>query len=410
MNILMVGELYKFGGASEIMEILSDGLKRKGHKVTLLYGYNYGKYDIEEDHYVLFNNVLIRKINARMRYWIEKENFINLYTRLYIKKLIKDKKIDIIHFHAMQGGFLYLTDIEDICKKQKVIWTIHDTWPFTGGCMYYWNCKKWENMLCNECEELELQVKYKNTKINYERKRKILQGKNICYVAPSVWMLTNINKSFLANEKKTLINNGIDLQMFRPLDNIEELKQKYGINNRKKILMFSAGSVTNKYKGWRYLKEALFQLKYVDEYALIIVGKDSGDLGELNIEMINTGFMRNKSVLNELYNIADIFIIPSVQDNFPTVTLEAQASGTPVLAFALGGIKEQVTNETGWLVNEINSNKLAESIENVFSSKDWRKDISIKGRNARNRCEELFDEKKMVDKYEEVYGKRQCVK
>ena len=167
--------------------------------------------------------------------------------------------------------------------------------------------------------------------------------------------------------------------------------------------MFSAGSVKNRYKGWNYLRDALSQIERKEEYELLVVGKEADGIEELDIAVIKTGFIYEKCVLNELYNIADLFILSSVQDNFPTVTLEAQAAGTPVLAFGVGGIKEQITPETGWLVSEINAKALKSKIEQIFEDKDWVQNIRIKGKKARERSEALYGEGRMAERYEEIY-------
>ena len=74
MNILMISELYKFGGASEVMEILAKGMEENGHKVILLYGYNYENHPFSSGSYIMFGNVFLRKINNRLRYYMEKYN------------------------------------------------------------------------------------------------------------------------------------------------------------------------------------------------------------------------------------------------------------------------------------------------------------------------------------------------
>lgn len=404
MNVLMIGELYQFGGASEMMEILAEGLKDDGYAVTLLYGYNYAGYGIDDGHYVLFDNLLLRRLHNRLRHWIEKYNLRDLYVSFYIYFLIRKKKIDLVHFHAMQGGFIGLRDIKRICEKTDVVWTVHDTWPFTGGCMYYWDCMAWQNTSCKNCKETDHKTSYKNTAVNWNRKKKAFQEKGIYYVAPSKWMFHNIEKSFLRGEKRALIENGIHLDVFKPLENIDALKRKYKVGLTKKILMFSAGSVKNRYKGWHYLRDALVRLERKEEFALLIVGKEADAVEELGISMIKAGFIQEKRILNELYNIADLFILPSVQDNFPTVTLEAQAAGTPVLAFAVGGIEEQITPETGWLTQEIGADSLKREIELIFKDRNWAETVRRKGKMARKRSEELYGERRMTERYEEIYA------
>lgn len=406
MNVLMIGELYKFGGASEIMEILAQGLERRGHKVLLVYGYNYGGQSVEDKHYVMFNNSYLRRINNKFRFIFEKYNLNNIYAESYIDSIVRKNKIDIIHLHAMQGGFLYLTAIEKICKKYNIVWTVHDTWPITGGCMYYWDCFKWKDKGCIDCEETDLQMKYLNAEVNLKRKRAVLQNKGIYFVAPSEWMFANLKSSFMKNETIIKIENGINLEIFKPLTDIDRIKEKYKVNKNKKILMFNAGSVTNKYKGWKYLQGALCSLKNQENYELLIVGKESEDISRLRIAAKVVGYVNDKKVLNELYNIADIFILPSVQDNFPTVTLEAQAAGTPVLAFSIGGIKQQVCDETGWLLSRVCSEALSHAIEDIFESANWKYIVKNKGENARKRCLLLYDAELMAERYEKIYREK----
>lgn len=406
MNILMISESYKFGGASEIMENLARGLEEDGHTVILMYGYNYGGYRLETGHYVLFNNIFLRRVHNRLRYWAEKFNLRDLYVYYYIKALIRKKKIDIIHFHAIQGGFISLPDIKKICQKEDLVWTVHDTWPITGGCMYYWDCQAWRNAACMDCMEDDLKMKYRNTAVNWRRKKKTFQNKDIYYVSPCKWMLNSLQQSFLGKETLVVIENGIDLKVFKPLSNTEILKSRYGVDIQKKILMFSAGNVKNKYKGWSFLRDALELFENKNEYQLLIVGKEVEDIERLDIAMVKMGFIQDKSILNELYNIADLFVLPSVQDNFPTVTLEAQAAGTPVLAFAVGGIKEQITQETGWLVEEISAKGLKREIERIFADKNWIDMIKAKGQKARERSEALYGERRMTERYEQIYAEK----
>lgn len=406
MNILMIGELYKFGGASEIMEILAQRLEYWGHRVVLVFGYNYNEHKITDNHFVMYNNSFLRRLNNKFKYYFEKYNFINLYSELFIMNIIRRYNIDIVHFHAMQGGFLYMSTLEKICRKNNVVWTVHDTWPITGGCMYYWNCKQWKNKECAACKNKDLWGEYFNAKINLQRKKIVLQKKNIHFVAPSEWMLENLMNSIIKNEKLLKIENGINLEIFKPLTDIVSLKEKYKINKYKRVLMFNAGSVMNKYKGWKYLQKALKNLKNRQNYELLIIGKQVEDIGSLNISTKIMGYIEDKYILNELYNIADIFILPSLQDNFPTVTLEAQAAGTPVLAFEIGGIKEQISDETGWLIKNICSDSLSHNIEDIFENNNWKLILSHKGEKARQRSELLYDEKLMTKRYEKVYREK----
>lgn len=294
MNILMVGELYCYGGASEIMEVIARNLRNKGHKVILVYGYNYKKQKIQEGTYVLFENKYIRTIHNRIEPMIERFDLSNFYTRKYIENIIRKENIHVINLHAAQGGYISLKDISYFSKRYNVIWTIHDTWALTGGCMYYSDCRKWIWGNCIDCTEDAIFLRYKNTYRHYIRKKEKLTGKRILYVTPSQWMLHNIKCSFLKREAAICIENGINLNYFIPLKNKEKLKNKYGIDQEKYILMFIATNIKNKYKGWNYLIEALKMIKNHEQYELLVVGEMNDDLERLPLDTKAMGFIKDR--------------------------------------------------------------------------------------------------------------------
>lgn len=402
MNILLVGELYRYGGASGMMEILAGELRKRGHKVISVYGYNPRNNQREKDIRIIFEGRVPKAVNRRARYWLEKYNLPNLYARFVIAGLVRQEQIDILHFHTLQGGYLGVRDIAYLSRKHRVVWTVHDTWPFTGGCMHFSSCGQWMDGSCLCCGEKQLHTLYENTHKNYRRKQLAFTGRGIVFVTPSGWMADNIEHSFLRKERCERIENGIDLVCYSPLANRAELRRKYKVGAEKNVLMIAAGDLQSKYKGFSYLAEALRRLKEPQRYALLLVGEMDEEVKEeeLGVDCHAFGFVRDKSVMNELYNIANLVVLPSLQDTFPTVALEAQAAGTPVVAFPVGGIKEQILESTGWLLSEISAAELAHTIEQIFESE---KDLLEKGKMARERCLRLYGRERMCQKYENVY-------
>ena len=387
------------------MELLDRGIKEAGEKVITVYGYNHSRLPVENNEFVIFNNRLINKIHRYFRPFIECFQLPSFYARFFIKRIIRKYNIDIIHFHAMQNTFLSICDIGYLAKKYKVVWTIHDTWPFTGGCMYFRDCKNWKNNQCKNCFEDKdlIFARRKNTFNNFIQKKKSFLDKDIHFVCPSKWMEENLEFSFLHNEDSMIIYNGIDNGTFKFLNKKNELKKKYGLENR--VLMFSAGSIKNPYKGWRYIEEALLKLKEKEKYTVLLVGNNSEVVNTFSINFLSFGFVKDKILLNELYNTADVFIIPSTQDNFPTVVLESMMAGTPVIAFKTGGIPEEIGhNEGGITINETSSKSLAESIESFFSEEHRANQIE-QCQKVSNRCKKLFSYQIMTKKYLELYHK-----
>ena len=408
MNILMIGELYRYGGASEIMELLSHKLKECGHNVVSIYGYNHSDIHIEKDVIVLYNkkNRFIYRMHRYLSFFLDLFFLPNLPVRYRIRKIIKENKIDIVHFHAMQNNFLSLCDISYLAKKYKTIFTIHDTWLFTGGCMYFKNCLKWQNTECNNCIENRkfIYSVIKNTRKNYLQKRKVFLNKNISFITPSIWMENLVKLSYLRNENVQTINNGIDIDIFTPLKNRNELRLKYGIT--KKTIMFSAGDINNPYKGFDLLIKALNLLDSPDEYQLLIIGKISNLIENVNISVVYTGYLTDKTLLNMYYNLADLFILPSREDNFPTVVLEAMASGTPVLAFNIGGLPEEISENGGWIEKSLTSYALKEQIEKIFSDTAKNEKLIKQREFVSEYCRKTFNSNKMAKKYIKIYKEK----
>lgn len=155
-------------------------------------------------------------------------------------------------------------------------------------------------------------------------------------------------------------------------------------------------------KGLPYLLEALNQIENPEKYLLLIAGA-SCNIDELKdkFETVEFGYINNNKKLSEIYAMADVFVVPSLVENFPCVILESMASGTPVIAFATGGIPEQIDEDSGWLVEAGNVKALKENIVRACSD---REKLEAKAFHARSKAENLFPENRMIERYIEIYN------
>lgn len=400
MNILQINELYKFGGAAQIMEQLNTGLKNRNHNSYIFAGYNPKKLKQDKDDIVLFSNDTVNSLNKLFMLLSRKYAIPNFYTLTRLLYIIKTKHIDVIHFHAMQGDFIGVRELGWISKFYPVVWTFHDTWTFTGGCNYFWNCTKWIEKECKNCKNSFIESE--NTNIYYKQKKKYITGKKIQFITPSKWLLDFGKKSFLQREIFKCIYNGVNIKQFYPM-NADKLRDKYKIPKAKYYIAFIAADSSNRYKGFRHLQKALDGIKTPEDYVLLIVGKSKqAKVMNQSFRVVHFGYVKEKEKLNEIYNMADIFVLPSLQDNFPCVTLESMAAGTPVLAFQTGGIPEQIDDTCGWIVEEKSPEGLLDKIEKVFEEKEL---IEQKGKNARKKAENYFSEDSMIENYIKIYKK-----
>ncbi len=292
----------------------------------------------------------------------------NKATDRLIKEL-EEFNPDIVHIHNIHGHDVNLETLVQYLngKNKKVIWTMHDCWLYTGYCPYYTyaRCDKWKV----ECRDCKLRKRYSwlrdLSKDNYERKKRILANKsNITFVTPSKWLASDAKESFLKENKIVVIPNGIDLELFKPVET--DLKKKLGLED-KKIILCIAMNVSER-KGYNDILEVAKILP--DEYKIVMVGLPKEMISTLPSNIVGFERTESKEQLVEFYNIADCFLNPTHEDNYPTVNIEAISCGTPVVAYNVGGASEVITEDTGISVKENDIEGLKEAI-NIICNKDY---------------------------------------
>ena len=278
----------------------------------------------------------------------------------------------------------------------KVIWTLHDCWAFTGQCAYFSTkqCEKWKTK-CHNCPLLKNYPKaiIDNSTWNYQKKKKLFTGLDITLVTLSKWLADLVKKSFLKEYQVKVINNGIDLNIFKPTKS--NFRKRYNIENKKIIL--GVASVWDSRKG---LTDFIKLSKILNEdYVIVLIGLSKKQIKSLPDNIIGITRTENQKELAGIYSIADVLLNPTYEDNYPTVNIEALACGTPVLSYDTGGSIEFVNfikdNNTKYIIekNKVISdiNNLKEYIDGIINNKLILKDIK------------LLDEKTMIDKYLELY-------
>jgi glycosyltransferase involved in cell wall biosynthesis len=187
-------------------------------------------------------------------------------------------------------------------------------------------------------------------------------------VTPSVWLKELVQKSFLGRFPVKVIHNGIDLDKFRPTQS--DFKTRYGLE--KKIIILGVASVWSDRKG---LDDFISLSNKLDDlYQIVLVGVDKKQIQSLPQNIIGISRTHNIEELAGLYSVADVFVNPTYEDNFPTTNLEALACGTPVITYRTGGSVESIDESCGIIIEQGNIDCLAETIKNIqsndFSSED----------------------------------------
>lgn len=323
----------------------------------------------------------------------------------FLIRKINDYRPDVVHLHWVCRGFLNINTLARIQKP--IIWTLHDMWPFTGGCHYASACKRYQKS-CGSCPQLGSKMEYDLSWWTWKRKAKAWRNLNLSLVAPSRWMKTCIQKSSLFQDKEIeIIPNGIDLKIFRPHDR-RSLRSHLGFPLDKKLVLFSAiNAISDKRKGFQLLLPAIrlfSDTKIGADAEIIILGatKPKQPPG-FGLKSTYMGRLHDDIFISLIYAACDVFVAPSKEDNLPNTIMEAMGCGTPCVSFAVGGIPEMVTHKiNGYLAQPFSVEELAKGIEWAVKDNDRHNELSIK---ARHKAETGFDLRRVANQYTKLYEK-----
>jgi len=317
------------------------------------------------------------------------------------------QQADIIHLHWVNGGFLSLKDIEKLIRLNKtVVWTLHDMWPFTGGCHHSGSCNNYQHQ-CGNCMFLKKPHPHDLSYRIWRRKQAFLShADNLIIVTCSQWLHNCASKSSLFRDKPIYtIPNPIDTRIFTAL-NKQECREKLGLNPSKKYILFAAHNVNNYFKGFTYFVEAvrIFARDYPqnnDLPEIIIAGKvkDASVFTSLELPYHLLGVV-SPDDMPLVYNAADLYVTSSLQENLPNTIMEAMACSVPVVAFAVGGIPDLVDHKhNGWLAHFQSAQSLAEGIRWCLFEANYNQ-LSVR---SREKIVREFDLPVIAEKYRQVF-------
>ncbi len=260
---------------------------------------------------------------------------------------------DLVNLHWVAGFIDYAAFFRALPEPTPIVWTLHDMNPFTGGCHHDDGCGRFQ-VVCGACPRLGSDDEHDLSHRIWKRKRVIFRNirpERIHIVCPSRWLAGEASRSsLLSGFPVTTIPNGVDTDVFRPLDR-HRSRSTHCIPGDATVVIFVASSLDNPQKGLDFLLRALEHVPARERYCLVTVGPGR-KVVETGVRTIDLGPINDERLLAEAYSAADVLALPSLRENLPNTTIEALACGIPVVAHRVGGVPEIVRpGVTGELVD-----------------------------------------------------------
>lgn len=395
MNIVHIDNADSGGGASRSAHRLHDGLRRSGHN-SLMYVLNKYTEDCAVKQFrsspgktawILRNARRFRLALSMLRYRNtapeDQTFFSDDRTPFYLDACQQIPSSEVINLHWV-ANFLDLgAFFEWLPREKALIWTMHDMASFTGGCCHAIGCAKFTEG-CGACPQLGSKREHDLTWDVWQRKKhyySALDSDRFHIVTPSQWLSKELKRSpLLARFPNSVIPYGLDLEVFKPRDR-HLSREVFGIPMAAKVILFvSNGAV--RLKGFHVLLDALDGLDANSGVFLLSIGFDSGTALR-QFKHAHIPSVKEEGLMSLIYSAADVFVLPSLADNLPNTMLESMACGTPVVAFATGGIPDGVRpGVTGLLAKTGDATDLRSAILGLLGNEARRSEMAANCRKV----------------------------
>ncbi len=316
----------------------------------------------------------------------------NTFSRASVKDGLKHwvarLQPDLLHLHWANEGFLKIETLQSL--ELPLVWTMHDSWVFTGGCHLPDDCRRYEER-CGRCPVLGSVREDDLSRWIWNRKQQNYPFSKMTFVAPSRWLAERAQSSSLLSECCVeVIPNPVDVTFYSPGDKLAA-RSACGFPEDRHVLLFGAyHALSDPNKGAELLWKTLQSLpaEFRRKCLLVVFGEDrEGFCPPVEIETINCGVLENESEVINLYRAADVLLLTSRQENFPNMISEAMSCDLPCVAFAVGGIPEQIRHhQNGCLVEPFDTEAMANEIIDLLHTEEKRIAYGEKAREHAVQC------------------------
>lgn len=396
MNILHINTNDLRGGAAKVMMRLIKSQQSFGLESKALVG----RKELEHPSVYPFDIRKVHKLIQKSKV----EGYVN-YDVFGAFELLNNpyfQQADVIHLHNMHGDYFNPYAISMLSHFKPIVWTLHDMQSVTGHCSYSYDCSKWKTS-CGNCpypDEYPA-IQSDRTHLNWEEKKDIYNNSKLFIVPVAQWIGDIASKGILQGHPMEVILNGVNIQVYRPMDK-QFVRRKYGIPTNKIIIgaVANGGTFGDERKGGKYVQKVVDRLIEAG-YDVLLVNVGGAVQGYENDHLYHVGYISNEEEMAEVYNTFDLYLFPSLADTCPLVVSEAMACGIPIVTFDTGGIPELVKHaETGFVAPQKDEDALFAYTEMLITDSVLRKSF---GHAARSYCVANFDHEIIAKKYTKVY-------
>jgi glycosyltransferase involved in cell wall biosynthesis len=315
----------------------------------------------------------------------------------YVARQINELNPDIVHLHWVADGFLPISALSHI--KAPIVWTLHDMWPFTGGCHYTGDCTRFQEA-CGRCPQLHSQREHDVSQRILLQKHRHWQDLALNLIAPSQWMADEIRQSRVLSSKHIhIIPNGIDTTQYKPIDQ-QATRALLNLPQDKRLVLFGAvNSTSDPRKGFRHLREAMqFLSGELSNVCVMIFGASCTETdAQFEQPAYYLGQLHDYQSLVAVYSAADTYVAPSIQENLSNTVVEALACGTPTVAFDIGGMPSLIAHRrNGYLATPFDPRDLAQGIR-------WALENPDAGQVARATAESRYEVSVVAEQHIALY-------
>jgi glycosyltransferase involved in cell wall biosynthesis len=308
---------------------------------------------------------------------------------------------DVLNLHWVSGFLDIQTFFSSVPKSRPIVWTLHDMNAFTGGCHYDAGCGRFA-CRCGACPQLNSGNEQDFSRQSWNRKRAAYGSRNskLHLVTPSKWLAGEAQRSgLLSSVPVTVIPNGLDTEVFQPRDQ-KMARDLLGIPFDSQVILFLADWLGESRKGFGLLRQALERIPDKSRLTLLTIGR--GATGEaFKFPTFKMEYLDNDRFLSLVYSAADIFLLPTLQDNLPNTAVEALSCGVPVVAFDVGGLPEIIRDGVeGRLVPAGDIPAFADAIWRTLGHPETLAQMKV---NARQRAVQEYEVELSAQRYVDLY-------